>query len=425
MIYISRSQYNSFDECNRKRWLMYHAPNGINMFTGKCATCGHLFASNETSPSPVCDACGSTGQIKWQPIVKGWQRRAWAVPLATGAWVHNGIAHIIRGMSPYAAALAASDDYRAKMTERGLDAIGDMTHVIEEQSRLVEALVYTFGIIRWPEISNEFDSVLYDSGNNLVELFVEREGAIQIADNMTFQFRCDWVARRRADGRTFVFNWKTSSYMDERWIKAWEYDAQVLTESWGVQQAFGVKTDGVIVVGLYKGRREKIKDADKKVIGERQVTPLIVGYHRPDNPPLWKEAFTSDGRQAKAKGWYRFAPGGEGMPTVREWIDQLPRDVLEAQFVTVSPVYRDDEQTMKKLVQITTRERRVDEWAAVCTKTPELIDTYFPQNERACLWPTKCPMLDICWTRNVANDIGGSGLYQPRQPNHPVADGGE
>jgi len=387
MIYTSRSQYNSFDECNRKAWLSYYAPNGTEG-------------------------------------VKGWQRRAWAIPLATGAWVHNGIAGIIRGETPHEAALAASDDYRAKMTERGLESVGDMTHTIEEQSRLIEALVYTFGIIRWPQISNEFESVLVKGANEAHDglPLIEREGSVQISDDITFQFRCDWVARRRADGRCFVFNWKTSAYMDERWIKAWDYDAQVLTESWGVQQAFGIKIDGVIIEGLYKGRREKIKDADGTTIGERQVSPLLGGWHKPDNPPLEEPGFTH--KYTRAKGWNRFSANDEGMPTIKEWIDQLPRDVLEAQFTSVPPVYRDDERTMKKLTQITSRERRVAEWASACTEEPAFIDNYFQQNERSCLWPSKCSFLDACWTRNVAQDMEGSGLYMPRQANHPQPEAG-
>jgi len=368
MIFTSRSQYITTDECWRRRWLAYEAPNGTE--------------------------------------VNGWQRRAHAIPLATGQYVHRGLAAILRGGAILNAAWDAADQYRTDVTGRGLDTFGDVTSVIEEQATLIAGLVHAWGLVRWPLIANEWEVIS-----------VEREGAVPLADDVTHQYRCDWIGRRRADGKLFVWEFKTVSMVDERWLKSWEIDPQPLLNAWAVERELGKPVSGVIIEGLVKGMRRKDKDEFGNVIGERQQSLLCYGYHHPGNPPLTPEEWSPEYK--RGRGWQRFAVGAPGMPAIEEWINELPRETLESLFVTVPPIYRDDERVFHKITQLVNRERDIALRTLECRIDGDL-DAHFPQNERACLWPTRCPFFDACHTPNVGADMAGSGLYMPRQANHPV-----
>lgn len=375
MIVFSRSAYSTTDECWRRRWLAYEAPNGTD-----------------------------TG-------VHGWQRRAHAIPLATGAWTHKGLQYLLEGATAYDAAIRASDEYRMIAYERGLDCAGDMSFVIEEQATLAAGLVYAWGIVRWPQVQHEWEV-----------LHVEREGQAKLADDVTLQYRADWIGRRRSDGQVFVWNFKTLSLLDERWLNGWEIDSQVLTEAWAVEAELGMPVAGVIIEGLIKGSRRKDKDEFGQTIGERQQSVLCYGYHAAGNPPLTPPEWTHEYK--RGKGWQRFSVGTPGHPTFNEWVDALPREVVEGLFVTVPPVYRNDAKVLSKLTQMVSREREIAGKAEAVRHDPELLDANFPQHERNCLWPSRCGFFDLCHTPGVAEDVANSGIYLAREPNHPVLMGG-
>ena len=399
-IVFSRTQYTTTDECWRRRWLAYEAPNGSESST-LCSICHDYFSDPAIDGKRSCPRCGIV------PIVNGWQRRSHAIPLITGSYVHKGLEAILTGATPYDAAIASSDEYRMVGYERGLDCAGDMSAVIEEQSTLVAGLVYAWGLARWPIIRDEWEV-----------LHVEREGAAKIAEDATLQYRADWIGRRRTDGQVFVWNFKTLSLLDERWLRGWDIDAQVLTEAWAVASELGVEVAGVIIEGLIKGTRRKDKDEFGQTIGERQQSPLCYGYHAAGNPPLTPPEWTHEYK--RGKGWQRFAVGTPGHPTFNEWIDALPAEVVEGLFVTVPPVYRNDARVLSKLTQMVSREREIAAKADAVRAGTMDVDAAFPQHERACLWPSRCPFFDACHTPGVAEDMAGSGLYIAREPNHPV-----
>lgn len=286
MIVFSRTQYSTTDECWRRRWLGYEAPNGTEG-------------------------------------ARGWQRRAHAIPLATGSYVHKGLELILTGATPYDAAIQASDEYRMIAYERGLDCAGDMSFVIEEQSTLVAGLVYAWGQVRWPVVQHEWEVLPTPTGPA-----VEREGVAKLAEDVTLQYRADWIGRRRSNGQVFVWNFKTLSLLDERWLKGWEIDSQVLTEAWAVEAELGLPVAGVIIEGLIKGSRRKDKDEFGQTIGERQQSVLCYGYHAAGNPPLTPPEWTHEYK--RGKGWQRFSVGAPGQPTFNEWVDQLPAEIGRA-----------------------------------------------------------------------------------------------
>lgn len=389
-IVTTRSAIAAADRCMRLRWWQYEAPNGTN--------------------------------------VRGWERRALAVPLVTGIYTHRGLAHLLLNPSNVGldeAVRIAVDEYRAEIDARSLDIL-DVEMVRAEQEALIEAMIRGWARVRLPLFLAEYET-----------LHVEREELATLADDVSLQARADAILKRKSDSRNFIWNFKTVSDAGERWYRQWEVDSQLLTETLAVEQRMGIKIAGVIIEGLIKGKRMPTKDADGNKIGEYQASPLIYGYKFDGNPPLESPAY--DFQYTRKKGWHRFAVWSEIFPMAADrpdfcdsldlhgvsfWVNWLPEEIVEQQFVSVPPIMADPRRIERKVIQIVSRERRIAEAADICVGSPHLIDNYFPQNEHSCNFPTKCPMFDMCWTGGVAEAPAESGLYIPRVPHHAAIEEG-
>lgn len=372
MIYTSRSQHISGLECPRRAWHAYHAPNGNG-------------------------------------LVLGWERKVLNPALFTGICVHAGVTALL-GASTIEEALAwALKRFDEETSKRGLD--GDAP----ECRALIEGMILAWHRVRLPRWLEEYEV-----------LAVEREERAVLTEDVILLARADAGVKRKSDGSLFVVNFKTTSYGDQRWQVSFEYDMQLATETLAVEQRMGERVAGVIVEGLLKGEKRKDKDAEGNVIAERQNSPLIYGYKFPGNPPLEPAAY--DWQYTRKKGWERFKVWEEafdpvystGMSPVAYWVNWLPEEAVEAQFITLPPIMRSPQQITAKAGQIAAFERRAHEAAEACRRDPSKLDELFPQNEHSCVWPSRCPFVDMCWVSNVSDDPAGSGLYQPRVSNHPV-----
>jgi len=382
MITTSRSAVATYQSCPRKRYWGYEAENG----------------------TPT----------------RGWERRKLNIPLSTGIYTHAGLRKGFETGDWTAAAQFAKDQYLEAVTERGLavDGEGEESDVIDEQVHHAMALVLGFGRVRAPKILAEHE---------IIEL--EVENPIPLSDDVTLATRCDMTTIRRYDHRKFVWNFKTVATVDERWLKSFEVNMQNMTELLAAERRHGHEFGGVIIEGLIKGPRVKEKDNVGTVTGRRDATPLLYGYKLDSNPPL--NAGEYGWEYTRRKGWYRFPVWKEKFPLVNNeaalwyWINWLPLEVVEAQFCVVPPIMRDAERIQHKVAQIVAMEQKIahgiDAVRVYADKGDNIgdeLDYHFPQNEQECHWPSKCPMYDLCYTHGVADDPGGSGLYQPRIDHH-------
>jgi len=353
---------------------------------------------------------------------RGWERRKHALPLATGIYVHKGLEYLLATGNASEAAQKSRSSYLAEVEERGLaiEEAGDEQAVIEEQSALVEALVLAWARVRWPKWQAEYE---------VVE--IEAEDRVLLSDDVTLAVRADAVVRRKYDHRLFVVNFKTVGTADERWMRTWEVDMQLMTELLAAERRHGHEFGGVIIEGLVKGRRMPVKDSVGTVIGYRDSSPLIWGYKCEADPPLRQLEYAWE--YTKRKGWGRFAVWREHFPmsplgassAVDYWVNWLPEEVVEDQFITVPPIMRSAERIEAKVKQIVAITRQVElANATIAADQGFGLDEHYAQNERSCHYPSKCAMWDACWTHNVAEDMQGSGLYLPRKDHHAI-EGGE
>src|SRR6266704_942314 len=123
MITTSRSAVSTFQQCPRRRYWAYEAPNGT------------------TTP--------------------GWERKALAIPLVTGIYVHQGLEQALKGASATQAASGARSAYLEEVQKRSLavEEGSDEQAVIEEQAAHVEALVLAWCRVRLPKWLEEYEIV--------------------------------------------------------------------------------------------------------------------------------------------------------------------------------------------------------------------------------------------------------------------------
>lgn len=394
MITTSRSAVATWQSCPRKRYLAYEAANG--------------------APDRVETDGDGTYVV---PATRGWERKALAIPLVTGIYVHKGLESALQGEEPAGAASRAAQAYLTEVKARGLQVeVGtDEAAVVEEQAAHVEALVLAWCRVRLPKWLEEYE---------IVE--VEAEDRVPLADDVTLAVRADAIVRRKADGRMFIVNFKTAAQTDERWLKGWEIDMQLMTELLAAERRHGHEFGGVIIEGLIKGRRVQEKDNVGTTTGYRDTTPLLYGYKVDPNPPLTQGEYLWE--YTRRKGFYRFPtwkeafPSSAGHSALSYWIHWLPEEVVEAQFTVVPPIMRSQEMIDAKVRQIVGIESTVQAGLASLEVRGErhALDAWFPQNEHSCLWPSKCPMYAACWEPGTREDMAGSGLYQPRRDHHAV-----
>lgn len=367
----------------------------------------------------------------------GWESRKLAIPLVTGIYVHEGLAKALAGVSANEAAGAAKASYMAEVGSRGLSVEEgtDEASVIEEQAAHVEALVLAWSRVRLPIWKADYEVVA-----------VEQEDRVALSDDVVLAVRQDAIVRRRADGRMFVVNFKTTSSADERWMHQWETDMQLMTELLAAEQRYGGPFGGVIIEGLVKGARVGVDqwlkevrgdDAKDKIASYIDRSRLLYGYKCDADPPLTPQQYQWEG--TTRKGWYKFRTwkenflkdtsnnvylGGTASDAVDHslayWINWLPEEVVEQCFAVVPPIMRDASRIESCVRQIVSMEKNVEIGVAAATMgesvCAEMLDEFFPQNGHSCIYPSRCAMHDMCWSVGISDDP--SSLYRPRVDHH-------
>src|SRR6266852_7596075 len=332
-IVTSRSAVKTYQGCNRKRWHMYESPNGT--------------------------------------ATPGWERRAMSIPLSTGIYTHKGIEVLLRQViaglptNVETAVVLACDAYKGEVEQRGIavEADSQAEDVIDEQAAHIEGMIRAWARVRLPRWLEQYE---------VIE--VEAEDRVALGDDVTLAVRADAVVRRKSDSRMFVVNFKTVANPDERWLRSWEVDMQLMTELLAAERRHGKVFGGVIIEGLKKGARVKvdahlkeIRDESKEVAGYIDRSPLLYGYKCDADPPLIPLQYQWE--STTRKGWYKFRTWKEdfspypawdkGWTNLAYWVNWLPEEVLENLLVTVPPIMRNEGMIESKVRQIVAMEQTI------------------------------------------------------------------
>lgn len=264
------------------------------------------------------------------PFGYGYSRRAASLPLVTGTYIHEGIAEILQWIIDARLSTGFQPDrapdevirwaantmvlkYRAVVEKRGIlgmvveneDQLLRLKTTIKEQETLIEGLIWTWALVRLPEILAEY-----------LILFVEEEEeyvlgctcglgdgfggftdhALRGCAGIGLQSRPDFLAERKIDHAWCYFELKTSSTAKRAWSDSYERKQQLIIGIQGAEKRHGVEITHCRVEGLIKGQRKRDYPYSNEM-PKTQQNSLCYAYYEPPDPPMtefgdWKPAHT-------------------------------------------------------------------------------------------------------------------------------------
>lgn len=381
-----------------------------------------------------------------------------AIPLARGIFVHEGLAHILRGETIDNSIKLALASFDAECLKRGLEvgAGEDLPYVMAEQRALIEGMLYGWWKKRYPELIEKY-----------VILEVEKEEVWRYQfdqyNELQWLAKADALLLEKDTGDLFIQSFKTTADWDSRKDASGNHDIQGLSELFAVEQRLreewqairqirengdvpkdapewlesmttAPKIQGIRMEHLLCGpRKESKRGSGLKV----QYCPLIRGYKKDGITPsldefAWRYSYQdSDGSERRlGKGWTPFN-AWETNGGVRAWIDMMDRgmvqpeigDALDMQFVYPLPYYRQDGDVESWKRQMIAGERRKMEafreiLPGDAEYVEEWLDVNFPQHRHNCDYPSECSFVDVCFSPGYADDPVKTGAYTYREGHH-------
>jgi hypothetical protein len=266
-----------------------------------------------------------TGHCAWDryltyhagPNGYGYARLAQSVPTVTGTLIHEPIAAILQWCEEYdrlptdtfvyAAIRQAIETYDRLVETRGLTTLGDpeaLAKRTKEQTQLLEGLVWAWARVTLPAFLTEWQVVQVETERVTVIGCTcglgDRIGEAEAHDarecqGIGWMTRGDCIARRRQTGGLAYHDVKTASMLSANWEAAYNYRVQLIAGVLGDERVLGQTIDEVYLWPLLKGKYESTWNAEEgKASGPKfQNSPLVYGWKKAANPPLWDEEWAT------------------------------------------------------------------------------------------------------------------------------------
>jgi hypothetical protein len=425
------------------------------------------------------------------PYHLGIVRRAVALPLATGTYTHLGCTAIAEWLMEYRqrtgiqpdrapddlirwAASMATDRYREVIDKGGFlhladedpNAAAEMRRTIEEQSALVEGLVWVWASYRLPQILAEYLVVAVEEEQEYVvgctcglgdSIGGFREHADRTCSGVGLQSRPDLLLERRIDHAWAYMELKTAGTAWRNWSNQFETSIQLLIGILGAEKRHGVEITHCRIDGLVKGRRSRdypYEDSQPKT----QQSPLCYAYWEAPNPPLtigdWLPASSyidregirhsvPRGRDSRYKRIGLWEAPEEAFPNkppemsrseyiVKYWAENYPHHI-ERCIAAIGPIPKKRDQLDKGLRALVANEQlwmerlwRLHEWRLANGNKgwgdPDyhrFLETVVPRSWHC--WPydgQPCPYLPLCFEEGEGWRDPTAGAFIERTPHH-------
>jgi hypothetical protein len=305
--------------------------------------------------------------------------------LVIGLAVHKGLELLMKGATIKDAVLGLVEDFVTKVPLLDEDGVQHLA--------LAEALLRGWHRVRFPRFMAAFEV-----------LTVEKELLTTLASNIGLRSRLDVLVRDRQDGFNFVINWKTSSSIKD-WTQQWEDEIQVITEALSAQENLGLPIAGVLFEGFYKGGKYK----------GAYTSPLIRGYRmRMGDDQPWTYSAEKRANYTTFSVWKDF-PGG-----VAAWVDWLPEEVVENQFITSAPILKNDDMVRDWLKQVVRRETDIEGMLDPSVPEEDRLSYFWQNKGYRCKW---CHFRPACRWEMGIDDMLESGALRVREDHHAVKEG--
>lgn len=294
-----------------------------------------------TSGTPISIGQRDCAYARWLefhagPHGTGYRKRAQAVPLATGAAVHQGIELIGKWILDWQAKfparrlLAVPDEvvgwaateaaarYEAKARARGLEITKTdstradaLDQLILEQRTLIEAQTWIYAIVRLPlmlasakllDVEREEGPVLdctcgLGDWTGTWEQHAGRNCAGIVAQgraDFLWQLADDAMTTTAPAGTIVYEEFKTKATPNYGWEMSWEHSSQLFLNMTAAERRLGIPVTTAYVPVLFKGRRDRT-DRDDLSSPKIQQSPLVWPWFDPGNgmsrEPAWATAW--------------------------------------------------------------------------------------------------------------------------------------
>lgn len=331
---------------------------------------------------------------------RGVQPPSLQIELFLGIVIHDGLAAIATQWQHSTS--ADIDDIASKAAAAVKTTLGKVSDPDSlypmEQATLVEGLLRGFYQYAWPSLIAQYPKVVA----------VEQEMTYPLNDEgFVFMSRPDLVLGD-TDGNLFYIEYKSTSSKSEEWVNQWNTAVQVHSTVKAIGHTLGTQPAAVIVQGLFKGGHYYGK----------QNSPFCYAYHRQGTPP-----FSYPEYSYAYKGGFKKTPVWEKEGGLKQWLADMPENLLAEQFPQTPPIYVNNEIVERFFQQRLLREFEIHEALKVIeddNMDPELrqqfLDGFFPQIFSACNpgWGKPCGFRQLCFAGGNPLDLG----WQPREPHH-------
>lgn len=367
----------------------------------------------DPSPAPLRLYDRSRTTTDWRcPMSRYWQYEYegrgivssnTSLELFLGTVTHDGLAAIAHGVDIEEIALTARKQILDALLETTTGEVEQVSYAWE-QATLVEGMLRGFYKNVWPNLMRTHPIILC----------VEEEMTYE-HDGFTFMSKPDLVVQDE-EGNAWYIEYKTTSYKREEWVNSWNTAIQLHSTCRAIEATKGVLPTGIIVQGLYKGYASYGK----------QNSPFCYAYMRGGNPP-----FTQKQVLYEYKAGFKRTPTWEMEGGVKQWIAEMPIDILTSQFPATPPIFYKDYEVKNFFAQRAVREMEIDMAMALLKDADDadvkqaILNTAFEQKFDQC-YPfigRPCQYLKLC--HGDATDPLSKG-YEFRQPHHALEmEGGE
>lgn len=345
--------------------------------------------------------CEFSRYLAYEYEGKGLTSSNLSLELFLGTTLHDGLAaiatrwrdHGVVDIDEVATTAAQSVYVTLQEAMRGEDE-GETENYSREQSSLVEGLLRGFYAHVWPSLITTYPIIKA----------VEQE-MLYTHDGLGFMSKPDLVLGD-PEGQNFYIEYKSTSSKREDWINSWTTAVQLHSTIRAIEAHLGEKVTGVVVQGLYKGFQNYGK----------QSSVFCYGYFRHGNPP-----FSYPETIYEYRSGFKRVPTWEMSGGVRDWVGNMPPNVLTDQFPQTPPIFINDQLIDNFFAQRAVREHEIKLALQMMATTPEarqeILNTSFPQKFSECNpgWGKPCGFRHICHG-GVENPLTQG--FQWREPHH-------
>lgn len=419
-------------------------------------------------------ACARYLSYHFGPTGYGITHRSDALPLATGIYVHDGIAAFGDILQQHDRLPSEGEtreiikdiqaQYLARVTQRGFQGVlqGATTdETITEQSILIAGLLWVVRIKYLPWLQQTYKIILVEQERLHVERCTcgagERSSVYAHTDQclaVALMLRNDMLGQHRVSGNLAYFEVKTTGWGGDAWVEQWETDPQLALGTIDLPEQYQKEVTELFIVGLHKGGRKR-NPYNPEDLMRRQQSALCYGYYKPGNPPLGADQWlptwewtddTGQVRRAnktyqrrgvwklKESDWSTWRAYAEQDPTLAPeefWVRTLPLSVVDKICFILGPMNRQDAQLQQVRANFVGEE---DQWRQRLWELYELQQQHAWSSEefqrefnrivpkswncRPFGKDAQCEHVAICHREEGWQDPIGSGRYVPRKPHH-------